>query len=526
MASFAAAFASVPRLGLIEGPTPLVPAPELAAQLGVATLHLKRDDLFPELHGGTKVRKLDVLLAEDAFRHAKAWVVAGAVGSGQVAAVVAAGKQQSRPVHAHLFRTPLGEHSAENLAFTASWAASVTAYRNQVDLAVRAPRVVLALPMASGIVVPIGATSPRSMLGCVLAGMELAEQLQAADGPPADAVYLPCGSGGTAAGLAVGLALAGIDIPVRAVMVVDRFFSPDMRLWRLVRQAELEVRRLGLTPRPCKLELRRGFVGPGYAQPTPAALKGAANLLELGIAGEAVYTGKALAGLAADAAAGLTRNPVFWVTVRRPGLEPQEGWLERLPPGLAALARASGSVSPPPATRRNLLLGFAAAATLVGAARLTGYDGPGGEVLSSWELAVVRAAGEALLPNISAAGLDALPGRVDRYLLSFPTSLRVEVHALFFAVEQSLPFAVGFHRFTALSPADRLLALERIAALGGPGLLIARSIRDLVLLAWYQAPEAWPDIGYEGPMVSAASRPSVYDALKAPVGWVPFSEAP
>lgn len=524
MGSFAAAFASIPRLGLIDGPTPLESAPPLAAQLGLGSLRLKRDDLFPALHGGSKVRKLDLLLAEERFQRAAAWIVAGAVGSGQVAAMVDAGRRFERPVHAHLFRTPLGEHGSENLAFTASWAASVTAYRNQLDLALRAPRVVLALPMPTGVVVPIGATSPRSMLGCVLAGLELAEQLRASVDPPADAVYLPCGSGGTAAGLAVGLALAGLDVPVRAVTVVDRVFSPDVRLWRLVRQAEAEVRQLGLTPRPCRLEVRRDHVGPGYAHATPEAKNSAVNLLDLGIAGETVYTGKALAGLAADAAAGVTRHPVFWVTVRRAGLEPREDWRERLPQALRALASESGPQASP--TRRNLLLGFAAAAALVGTARLTGYDGLGGEVLAPWEAAVVRAAGEALLPNISAEGLDTLPGRVDRYLLTFPTTLRVEVHALFFAVEQSLPFAVGFRRFTELTPTDRLTALERIASLGGPGLLIARSIRDLVLLAWYQAPEAWPDIGYEGPLVGAEPRPSAYDALKAPVGWIPFTEAP
>ncbi len=138
---------------------------------------------------------------------------------------------------------------------------------------------------------------------------------------------------------------------------------------------------------------------------------------------------------------------------------------------------------------------------------------------------VLIASGEALLPNIPAAALDALPGRVDRYMLTFPAALRMEVHALFFAVEQTLPFAVGLHRFTELTPADRLTALERIASLGGPGLLIARSIRDLVLLAWYQSPEAWPDIGYEGPMVSEARRPSAYDELRAPPGWTPFGGA-
>lgn len=520
-----AAFASLPRLGLIEGPTPLTAAPGLAERAGVATLRLKRDDLFPALHGGTKVRKLDLLLAEEPFRSAPAWIVAGAVGSGQVAAMVAAGRLLDRPVHAHLFRTPLGAHGTENLAWSASWAASIHAYRNQVDLALRAPRVVLGISSKAGAVVPIGATSPRGMLGCVLGGIELADQITSSPDPAPDAVYLACGSGGTAAGIAVGLALAGVDVPVRAVAVVDRVYAPDLRLQHLIRQAEREVRGLGLTPRPAHLEVRRGQVGAGYAHASAASLAASAALLEAGVAGEPVYTGKALAALIDDAAAGRTRSPIFWVTVRRAGLEPREGWQDRLPPMLRDLGQ-DGDVPRALSSRRGLLVGLAAAATLVGTLRLTGYDGAGGEVLTAYEAAVIRAAGEALLPHASAADLDALAGRVDRYLLTFPASLRREVHALFFAVEQMLPLSVGLHRFTTLSPADRLVALERIAALGGPGLLITRSIRDLVLVAWYQSPEAWADVGYEGPMVDAAPRASIYDALKAPPGWTPFGGTP
>lgn len=538
----AAAFAGLPRLGLITGPTPLEDAPGLAARLGVTTLRLKRDDLYPALGGGTKVRKLDLLLAQEPLASAAVWVVAGAAGSGQVAAMVAAGRALGRPVHAHLFRTPLGPHGLENLAWTASWAASITGYGGRVDLAVRAPRVVLGVPVKvagyaghAGQVVPVGATSPRSMLGLVMAGIELAGQLSGQPGPVPDAVYVACGSGGTAAGLAVGLALAGLDVPVRAVMVVERVYSLDMRLGWLVQQAEQALRELGLSPRPARLELIRGHVGPGYAEASETSLLGASWLLEEGIAGEPVYTGKALAALAEDAQAGRTRHPLFWVTVRRAGLEPREGWRDRLPPLLRDLAHdagAGGSVGAGPRSpqRRRLMAGLAAAAALVGVVRLTGYEGEGGEVLLAAEVAVVRAAGEALFPDASATDLDALAGRVDRYLLTFPVSLRAEVHALFFAVEQTLPFSVGLVRFTSLSPADRLLALQRVASLGGPGLLIARSMRDLVLVAWYQGEGAWPEIGYEGPMVEAGPRPggagaSVYDALRAPAGWVPFGGA-
>ncbi len=213
--AFTEAFAALPRIGLVEGPSPLCKAPELAGRAGIGTLRLKRDDLFPALWGGTKVRKLDLLLAVEPFRSAPAWVVAGAVGSGQVAAVVAAGQRFSRPVHAHLFCTPLHAHGRENLAWTASHAAVLHAYRSQVDLALRAPGVVLGRSTGAGAVVPIGATSPRGMLGCVLGGIELAAQIATSPDPAPDAVYVALGSGGTAAGIAVGLALAGIDVPTQ-----------------------------------------------------------------------------------------------------------------------------------------------------------------------------------------------------------------------------------------------------------------------------------------------------------------------
>jgi 1-aminocyclopropane-1-carboxylate deaminase/D-cysteine desulfhydrase-like pyridoxal-dependent ACC family enzyme len=45
-------------------PTPVEPWTELARQLGVRSLFVKRDDLSGEAYGGNKVRKLEFLLAE------------------------------------------------------------------------------------------------------------------------------------------------------------------------------------------------------------------------------------------------------------------------------------------------------------------------------------------------------------------------------------------------------------------------------------------------------------------------------
>ena len=59
---FAASVAPPLRLGAF--PTPLEAAPRLAAALGVASLHVKREDLSGPALGGNKIRQLDLLLEE------------------------------------------------------------------------------------------------------------------------------------------------------------------------------------------------------------------------------------------------------------------------------------------------------------------------------------------------------------------------------------------------------------------------------------------------------------------------------
>ncbi len=58
------ALAPFPRGGIAQLPTPLEPAPGLAAELGLSALAVKRDDRTSPRYGGNKVRKLDFLLGQ------------------------------------------------------------------------------------------------------------------------------------------------------------------------------------------------------------------------------------------------------------------------------------------------------------------------------------------------------------------------------------------------------------------------------------------------------------------------------
>ncbi|HEX6575294.1 MAG TPA: pyridoxal-phosphate dependent enzyme, partial [Gemmatimonadaceae bacterium] len=85
--------------------------------------------------------------------------------------------------------------------------------------------------------IPIGGTSPLGMLGHVNSGLELADQITRREMPLPSALVVPLGSGGTAAGIAAGLAIAGLtSIEVIAARVGPRAFANRLRVMSLARR--------------------------------------------------------------------------------------------------------------------------------------------------------------------------------------------------------------------------------------------------------------------------------------------------
>lgn len=532
--------AAFPRRGWLSEPTPITPLPHIAAALGLDHLAVKRDDLCGPLHGGTKVRKLDLLLAAPPFSDADGWIAVGGIGSGNVVAATAAAVELGREAHAHLFWTPVSAGVLDNLAFTASNTASITFYRSRVALALRSPALVLSpAPVVAGVpAIPPGATTPLAMVGLVRAALELRDQIQAGELPEPERIYVPLGSGGIAAGLSVGLAFAGLTSRVVAVGVVERALSPASRFRGLQRAliALLEARGLGPVPRPAPLIIERAQLGRGYAHPTAGSLAACEMMAAEGITLEPVYTGKAMAGLLADAArsAGARRGRVLlWQSARRGPLPHDEAWRDRLPPPLARRLADPGGAD---RSRRRafIALGAGAAAVILGARFFGGYPAlPSfqGAVLSAREAHIIVAAAEALLPPEATAEQRAeIPARVDRYLMGMPERTLREVHAMLLLIEHgSTPLGGRLRRLTRLEPAEREAYLSGLEARGGLLAQAYRGIRDLILLGYWQQPSTWPAIGYGGPQVPLDYDPRgplrrefpTYDAMVAKRGALP-----
>jgi len=522
-----------PRLGWVEEPTPITELPELANELGLAWLGAKRDDLCPDLYGGTKVRKLDYALAAPRIAEAAQWISVGAIGSGHLATLTAAAEKLDRRLLALTFWEPFGPWVEENLAFTASGPTELRYCSSRLTLALRHPRSLTTERLHERAVIPPGATSAIGTIGMVRAGLELAEQIRDGELPTVDRIYVPLGTGGTVVGLSIGLALAGVRTRLHAVSAVEFLLARTDRLRAISMRTQKAIEALGLAlpenVAPTPINIDRRMLGSGYGQATTASLLERDSLARFGIRLEPIYGGKAMAALTADAAQARGERVLFWHTTHGGTLPRTHGWEERLPPALRRKLRAAraGKLG----RRRFVAVGAAAAAGVAVGLRV-GFHAPvagwQGHVLFEWEGAVLRAAAEALVPDEPGGEIpggvspDEIALNVDRYLVGMPVGTHHQVHGLFAAIEHATALDGNFARFTRLAPAARRAFVEALAQRTDQLGQAAKGLRDFAYLGYYQDPRSWPQLGYRGPWIrDAQGSRGRYESLVAPAGATP-----
>ncbi len=298
-------------------PTPLEPAPTLARALGVAALAIKREDRSATRYGGNKVRGLEFLLAGAA--PGTAFVTVGGAGSTHCLATAVHAEAVAGYAVVAQFPQPETAASRAVAATCAVRAAFVVRARARATL----PLAVLeawhrARALGPRRWIPGGGAHPRAVVGHLLAGLELA--LQAA--VPPDAIVLPLGTGGTAAGLA--LAVATLDWPTRVVgvRVAPRLVANRWRTMGLARGARRLLARHGIAlPAPRSLDIVEG-VGRGYGWPTPAGDDAQRLGAEHGLTLDPTYGAKAFAALR-QRATGSMQRIIFWHTFAVPPATPE-----------------------------------------------------------------------------------------------------------------------------------------------------------------------------------------------------------
>lgn len=304
-----------------------------------STLWVKRDDLSSPLYGGNKVRKLELLLGAARAAGRSRILTIGAVGSHQVVATAVYGKRHGFAVEAILVAQPSSAHARLNLRVALAHGLVATV----------APAWALAPPLLAmrwerdAYFIRLGGSSALGSIGFVDAARELAVQVEAGELAEPDVVFVAMGSGGTAAGLAVGFEQAGLRTRVIGVAISP----PAPLLAHLARRLAVKTAALaGLPPAAGvraarRIEVDGRWIGRGYGHPTAEAGAAMAEASAAGLTLDATYTAKGFAAALAHVREGESTNVLFWHTLSTAPLAPLLGdaGAEPMPPRLERLFR-------------------------------------------------------------------------------------------------------------------------------------------------------------------------------------------
>ena len=321
----------LPRVALSDGASPVWRMEQLSRRTGVDTW-IKNDGLYGTLYGGNKPRKLEFLLPRALETGARTVITTGPLGTHHGLATALYGRQLDLNVallltyqqpNAHVVRQLCRiQRAGAQMHYTRSGpltAISVLYHMLRYTARDRGRRPYL---------LPPGGSTPLGALGYVNAALELAKQVSAGEAPEPEAIVLAVGSGGTAAGLALGLGLAGMRSKVVGVAITR---APTT--WALtVRRMAVETARLirnagatGVETRLAEVTVFDQWLGGGYGRATRESEE-ALRLMatEEGVILDPTYTAKTMAGLTAMSLRREFRGPVlYWHTydARMPGDE-------------------------------------------------------------------------------------------------------------------------------------------------------------------------------------------------------------
>lgn len=291
------------RLPLADLPTPLRQA-TLDHASGRHEVVIKQDNLSGRPYGGNKVRKLEYLLARARERGRRTIATFGATGSHHALATALYAKAQGFDCIAFLVHQTRNDSVARALNMHLKIGTELVPFHGRYRDRIATLRRHLRGREAA--VIPAGGSSWLGTVAFVNAALEVAAQIGRGECALPDRLYVATGTMGTAVGLALGFALAGVPIDVHAVRISHRSITDDDKLARLARKTTEMMHRLDprIPPaldRDMRLTLRHEFFGDGYAQ-TNAATEHAIAVArrDLNMKLEPTYTGKAMAALLAD----------------------------------------------------------------------------------------------------------------------------------------------------------------------------------------------------------------------------------
>jgi D-cysteine desulfhydrase len=302
-----------PQVNLARLPTPVHPLRRLSEKYGVQ-LYVKRDDLTGVALSGNKVRKLEFVLAEALAQNADTVITCGGAQSNHCRATAVAAAMLGLKCRL-LLRTPEpsnpplpeGNILLDRMAGAEIFWITPDEYKKRDELMAREA---VSLEASGNIAytIPEGASNALGALGYIRAAEELVNDIaNLSGGAHQDCTIINAtGSGGTTAGLILGVKIFEVNARVATVNVCDDRNYFVRAIGDICDQAIADYHLDIDFDRQRDVDVIDGYVGRGYALSRPEEL---ALLCEVarteGIFLDPVYTGKAFFGMVEE----LKRDP-------------------------------------------------------------------------------------------------------------------------------------------------------------------------------------------------------------------------
>lgn len=343
-ASLADTLARIPRVALIDGPTPIQRLMRLEEAIGAplndVKLYVKREDLLGLGAGGNKLRKLEYLMGDAATRSCDAVIATGGIQSNFTRVVAAACARQKLPCELVLAplvpdtdqeyqqsgNTLLNDLFGARIHLLARGESALDfARRRAADLTAQGLRPYLT---------PSGGSSAISALGYVRCALELDEQLRTSDLDEA-IIVTANGSNGTHAGLLAGFKALGRSPKHLQAYTVLAAEEDSRKSTLAMANATLDLLGASEGLELDDVQIFERQRGRGYGLVTDAMIEAVRLMASCeGLLLDPVYSGKAFAGVIDDVRAG--RYPkgssvVFLMTGGAPALFAYRGAFAHAP---------------------------------------------------------------------------------------------------------------------------------------------------------------------------------------------------
>ena len=193
--------------------------------LDIENLWIKRDDQSSPIYGGNKIRKLEFILAVAHQRKVQHLVTLGGIGSNHGLATAIFCDRLGIKCTLLLYKQPVTENVKLTLLLLGRFKPRLV-FKKTLWWAMMNYYSVYRFKLPGAYFVYPGGSSTIGNIGYVNAAFELKDQINQGILPEPSTIFCPLSSGGSLAGLALGVQLTGMNTRVFGVRVMPSFLGP------------------------------------------------------------------------------------------------------------------------------------------------------------------------------------------------------------------------------------------------------------------------------------------------------------